>query len=639
MPADRLVELPLGSNGLDLRSSVTELEPGDLADTLNWQIDRTGALLKRQGFSAFSVAAPADILKIFALQTSGETIYLLVHCQDGQVYYTLDGSSWTSIDAGLSQTTPIGWVQYLDTVYYCDGANAVRSWDGTTLTVLPSSDQNDVQTVTITGTPTGGTFELSYGGFSTVGLDVTSGVTAAAVSTALEGLTSIGAGNVHCTGGPLPGTGVVVTFVGALAARPITLMTSTNDAFTGGTAPASHVAHTTVGHSLVPEGNLFTVWRNRMYVSGVSATPRRVFWSFLNDPTSFIYKTNYVDFPADSEITAMRAGPNVGLGSAGADGVLVFTKNRVHRIYNDDDNINGVIDGGANLLVDEASGAVGQGVIAPTQEGNLWFLSEVGFFSTDGHAVSPESTRVLPLLRTFGWNLSNQFNAFSLNGRYYLAFTPVGQAANTRVLEAYADLFRIGWIRRRGGQHQWMAHDIPISSAVVVNTGVGEVCYFADSSPGDGAFVRRLFDGGTDADGDSGTVAINARARTGAQLFGVTSAKRLRRAELYGYGNVTMSVGADLESGVGESNSFDMRTAGRKWGQGVWGQGVWGGGGGAKRAAAYYTQRGRYLTFTITENSSDTGTADRVLGYAGADQGGAAVYSVILKITPLDGEN
>ena len=635
MPADRLVELPLGSQGLDLRSSVTELEPGDLSDTLNWQIDRTGALLKRRGFSAWSVACPANILKLMSLQTSGETIYIVAHCDDGQVYSTIDGSSWTSIDTGLSQTSPVGWVQYLDTIYYCDGANAMRSWDGTNLVVQATSDQNDVQTVTITGAPASGTFALSYGGFTTVPLNSTA--TATDVQTALQGLTSVGAGNVHCTGGALPGTGVICTFVGALAARPITLMTSTNDAFIGGTAPASHVTHTTTGFASVPLGTLLTIWRNRLFVSGVSATPRRVLWSLVNEPMDFAYKTNYVDFPADSEITAMRAGPNVGLGAAGADGVLVFTKNRVHRIYDDSDNVLGVITGGANLLVDEASGAVGQAVIAPTQEGNLWFLSETGFFSTDGHAVSPESTRVLPLLNSFAWALSNQFFAFGLNGRYYLAFTPVGQAKNTRLLEAYADLFRIGWIRRRGGQHQWMAHDVPIGSAVVVDTSLGQVCYFADSSPGDGAYVRQLFDGGSDADGNSSQLDVTATARTGAQLFGITTAKRVRRAELYGYGNISLSVSADLESSTGETLPFDMRTVTRVWDTGdVWGNGVWGGGGGAKRKAAYYTTRGHYLTFTVTESSQDVGIADRVLGYAGPETGGAAVYSVILKITPLD---
>lgn len=639
MPVDRIVGVPIGENGLDLRSSVTELEPGDLADSLNWQLDRTGALLKRRGYSAWSVAAPGNILKLLALNLSGGATWILAHCDDGQVYVTTNGGSWTSIDSGLSTTGPIGGVQYEDKIYYSDGTNAMRSWDGSILAALPSTDINDVQTITITGTPTGGSFTLTCLGGGTTGYTTTIQYndTATTVQTALQGLTSVGAGNVTCTGGPLPGTPIVCTFVGALAARPITLMTHT-DAFTGGTTPAASIAHTTTGQAIVPSGNLLTIWRNRLFVSGVSGQPRRVYWSVINDPATFIVKNNYVDFAAGNPITALKTGPNVGLGAAGADGVLVFMRDRIHRIYDDSDNIEGTITGGANLLVDENRGAVGPEVIAPA-EGALWFLSEHGFHSTDGHGVTDESTRVTPILNSFAWGNADQFCAFAFHGRYYLAFTPVGEGANTRLLEAYADLFRIGWVRRRGGQHQWMAHNVPIGSAVVLDTPSGQVCLFADASSGDGSYVRQLFDGGSDADGASDELDIHATARTGAQLFGVSTPKRVRRVELFGQGNVTIGVAADLEETVGETNSFDMRSVLRSWSvSDSWGVGVWGGGGGAKRKAAYYSTRGRFLTFQITETSQDIGVSDRVLGYAGQQSGGAAVYSVLVKLTPLDAD-
>jgi hypothetical protein len=58
-----------------------------------------------------------------------------------------------------------------------------------------------VQTLTTTGTPTGGTVPLSFDGRSTT---VAFNASAAAVQTALEGLPNIGTGNVVCGGGPLP---------------------------------------------------------------------------------------------------------------------------------------------------------------------------------------------------------------------------------------------------------------------------------------------------------------------------------------------------------------------------------------------------------------------------------------------------
>jgi hypothetical protein len=57
----------------------------------------------------------------------------------------------------------------------------------------------------------------------------------------------VAGGTCTCTGGPFPGTPIVVTFGGNLAARAIGLISVVNNALTGGTAPAASIAHTTVG--------------------------------------------------------------------------------------------------------------------------------------------------------------------------------------------------------------------------------------------------------------------------------------------------------------------------------------------------------------------------------------------------------
>lgn len=59
---------------------------------------------------------------------------------------------------------------------------------------------------------------------------------ASTVQTALQGLSTIGSGNVIVTGGPGPGTPYVVQFVGALA-QDTTALTHA-DSFTGGASPA-----------------------------------------------------------------------------------------------------------------------------------------------------------------------------------------------------------------------------------------------------------------------------------------------------------------------------------------------------------------------------------------------------------------
>lgn len=106
---------------------------------------------------------------------------------------------------------------------------------------LHSSEQ---QTVTITGTPTGGTFTLTFAGSTTTGIAYNAN--SAAVEAALEALDSVGVDNVTVTGGPGPDTPYVVTFTGDLAGEDVPQMTATGS-FTGGTTPAITVTTNTEG--------------------------------------------------------------------------------------------------------------------------------------------------------------------------------------------------------------------------------------------------------------------------------------------------------------------------------------------------------------------------------------------------------
>jgi hypothetical protein len=101
----------------------------------------------------------------------------------------------------------------------------------------------EAQTVTITGTPTGGTFTLTYRGDTTAAIAYNA--TAGAVQTALEALPSITPGDVTVTGGPGPGTPYVVTFAGTQTGD-VPQMTSAGS-FTGGSSPAVAVTTTTAG--------------------------------------------------------------------------------------------------------------------------------------------------------------------------------------------------------------------------------------------------------------------------------------------------------------------------------------------------------------------------------------------------------
>jgi hypothetical protein len=110
----------------------------------------------------------------------------------------------------------------------------------------------DVQTLTLTGVPTGGTITLTGTNpltgqpFTTaaIAFNANAATTAAAVQAAL--------GNVGITvtggGGPLPGA-TTLTFGGTAANVPVPALALGTNALTGGTTPTATIAHTTIGRS------------------------------------------------------------------------------------------------------------------------------------------------------------------------------------------------------------------------------------------------------------------------------------------------------------------------------------------------------------------------------------------------------
>lgn len=104
------------------------------------------------------------------------------------------------------------------------------------------SDINEVQTITITGAPTGGTFTLSFAGATTEAIPYNAD--ASTVRANLESLSTIGGGNVAVTGSA--GGPYVVTFQNNLGNMDVVLISATGS-FTGGTTPAIAVVETTKG--------------------------------------------------------------------------------------------------------------------------------------------------------------------------------------------------------------------------------------------------------------------------------------------------------------------------------------------------------------------------------------------------------
>lgn len=115
----------------------------------------------------------------------------------------------------------------------------------TALLVGHGSATSEVQTVTVNGSPTGGTFTLTFRGATTSGLAYNAA--AATVQTALQGLATIGASNATVAGSA--GGPYTVTFAAALASMAVDEMTADGSSLTGGTAPNVTVVTTTEGEA------------------------------------------------------------------------------------------------------------------------------------------------------------------------------------------------------------------------------------------------------------------------------------------------------------------------------------------------------------------------------------------------------
>lgn len=115
----------------------------------------------------------------------------------------------------------------------------------------PGAGTDEVQTITIGGTPTGGTFKLAFGGFITAAISwsATNNTLRDNVDAALEALPSIGTGGVATAVGTMTaGIGTLtVTFSGGnVTKRAVPTITVADNSLTG-TSPTVAVAETTPG--------------------------------------------------------------------------------------------------------------------------------------------------------------------------------------------------------------------------------------------------------------------------------------------------------------------------------------------------------------------------------------------------------
>lgn len=142
---------------------------------------------------------------------------------------------------GKSTTTDIDVIPVvIYTTRQVDGLHAADLLTALSAVMFGIARPHVVQYVTLSGTPTGGTFRLIFDGDTTSALAYNA--SAATVQTALEALSGLASGDVTVTGSA--GGPYTVTFGGTLDLSALAIMTAT-DALTGGTTPSVDIETTT----------------------------------------------------------------------------------------------------------------------------------------------------------------------------------------------------------------------------------------------------------------------------------------------------------------------------------------------------------------------------------------------------------
>ncbi|MFD5899158.1 hypothetical protein [Streptomyces sp. NPDC060366] len=138
----------------------------------------------------------------------------------------------------------------------------------------------EVQTVTVTGTPTGGTYTLTFSGQTTAAIPYNA--TAAQVKAALEALSNISVGDVSVTGGPHPGTAMSVTFAGQYMGDDVAAMTASGASLTGGSTPGVTIATATAGGAATATDGTETLAgflaTESMFATGSTKTSGALLW-------------------------------------------------------------------------------------------------------------------------------------------------------------------------------------------------------------------------------------------------------------------------------------------------------------------------------------------------------------------------
>lgn len=316
-----------------------------------------------------------------------------------------------------------------------------------------------------------------------------------------------------------------------------------------------------------PNGTMLSVWKNRMIVSGVAATPQRIFFSNIADPEN--PTTGYGVQWKDVRYTEDDVDQVTGL-MVFADWLLAFKRNSLEGITNGNPPWDSSRLASLGMESRFQSCIVGDKAYFFNRTG-LWSLSTEG-------ALNEESSALNPLWTTNKAPHQINFQALgkvrvidTSNARVLCAMPLDGSATNNYVMELIPNLN----FRRLGGRHYvllpaCMLHSYPVSAFAKLRTASADVTVAAAS---DVLKLHTLFEG-SDDDG----AAISSFLFTGWKGFQeVEPYERVRRVNIEFVGEVTIDVYVDFAVDIPSFTQtvVSVMAEDQLWDGGTWDGGPW----------------------------------------------------------------
>lgn len=177
------------------------------------------------------------------------------------------------------------------------------------------------------------------------------------------------------------------------------------------------------GGVAVPNGKYCIYANNQVFVSGVAATPSRLFWSAIADPTNWdpasLTGAGFEDFDPDDgqAITAIgQVGPYVLVCKPRKMWLLVDPATAQTR------------------RISDGVGCVAHRSIASGAEGTYFLSEDRGVYVTNGTKLTPISDLIQPTVDAVASQRVNACGVY-FDAHYYLSVAGAGQAPNDTVLD------------------------------------------------------------------------------------------------------------------------------------------------------------------------------------------------------------